>query len=243
MKHVFLILSSIALLAACTQPPARVVMKGSQDYRRPGDGYHTRGGYYDGSSSSSDDQGYAPVYTGSQRTDSTAGIGGGIQVSDLSAPQEQQQASIDNSSTNNPWTNQPRGTPTDITPSAAGYIWPIESQKVVSSYGSKGSGKVNEGINIAAEQGEPVWAAADGEVVYADSSLKGYGNMVLVKHKGGNTTTYAHLSRKVVEKYDRVKQGDIIGYVGATGNVSSPQLYFAVREGAEAVDPKKYIGQ
>jgi murein DD-endopeptidase MepM/ murein hydrolase activator NlpD len=124
---------------------------------------------------------------------------------------------------------------------SAGLMWPVASKKVISSFGPKGHGKVNDGINIASGEGEPIWAAADGEVVYVGNELQGYGNMVLIKHAGGKTTTYAHMGSATVDKYDRVKQGDIIGYVGATGNVKNPQLHFAVRNGKNVVDPQKYL--
>jgi murein DD-endopeptidase MepM/ murein hydrolase activator NlpD len=124
-----------------------------------------------------------------------------------------------------------------------GFMWPVSGKKVISAFGPKGGGKVNDGINIASAEGEPVWAAADGEVVYAGNELKGYGNMVLVKHGGGKTTSYAHMSRINVDKYDRVKQGDIIGYVGKTGNVKAPQLHFAIRDGKDPVDPMKYLSR
>lgn len=126
---------------------------------------------------------------------------------------------------------------------ARDYIWPTSSHKVLSAYGPKGGGMVNDGINIAAANGEPVWSAADGEVVYVGNELKGYGNMVLVKHTGGKTSTYAHLGRTSVDKYQRVKQGDVLGYVGKTGNVKDPQLHFAVRQGKDPVDPQKLISQ
>lgn len=123
----------------------------------------------------------------------------------------------------------------------ANFVWPVNSRSVVSGFGPKTGGKINDGINIAMNEGEPVWAASDGEVAYVGNELKGYGNMVLIKHSGNKATTYAHLSRSTVDKYQRVKQGDIIGYVGSSGNVSKPQLHFAIREGKEAVDPQKYL--
>jgi murein DD-endopeptidase MepM/ murein hydrolase activator NlpD len=170
----------------------------------------------------------------------------------------------------NPWTKQPReqssntqavntldgvvsndssAKPTTVaitkpvkTEVAAGaFMWPVASKKILSEFGPKGSGKVNDGINIASSDGEPVWAAADGEVVYVGNELQGYGNMVLIKHDGDKAATYAHLSKATVEKYDRVKQGDIIGYVGSTGNVKEPQLHFALRDGKDSVDPLKYL--
>ena len=88
-----------------------------------------------------------------------------------------------------------------------------------------------------------MWASADGEVVYVGDELKGYGNMVMLKHKGGKISTYAHLSRVHVEKYDRIKQGDILGYVGSTGNVKEPQLYFSLREGKTPMDPNTVLNQ
>ncbi|MFO0389792.1 MAG: murein hydrolase activator EnvC family protein [Alphaproteobacteria bacterium] len=121
------------------------------------------------------------------------------------------------------------------------YIWPVNSKKVTSSFGPKGSGKSNDGINIASAEGEPVWAAADGEVIGVKEEFSGYGNMVIIKHAGDKSTTYAHLSQATVDKYDRVKQGDIIGYVGTSGNVKKPQLYFAVHDGKAAIDPKKVV--
>ncbi len=123
------------------------------------------------------------------------------------------------------------------------FIWPVTGKKVLSGYGPKGSGKANDGINIASSEGEPVWAAADGEVVYVGNELDSYGNMVIIKHASERNTTYAHLNQSTVDKYDRVKQGDIIGYVGSTGNVRKPQLHFAVREGKNPVDPQKYISR
>jgi len=127
------------------------------------------------------------------------------------------------------------------TAKANSFMWPVASHKVLSGFGPKGGGKVNDGINIASADGEPIWAAADGEVVYAGNGLQGYGNMVLIKHPDGKTSAYAHMSRYTVDKYERVKQGDIIGYVGTTGNVKEPQLHFAIRDGKDPVDPRKYL--
>lgn len=165
----------------------------------------------------------------------------------------------------NPWTNKPReiddekivaksSTPVKSeekkpknlydnvkTNNVSEMKWPVASKKIISSFGSKGAGKANDGINIASAEGEPVWAAADGQVVHVSSEMKGYGNMVFIKHSGKITTSYAHLSRITVDKYARVKRGDIIGYVGSTGNVKTSQLFFSLHKGKEAIDPQKYI--
>lgn len=156
----------------------------------------------------------------------------------------------------NAWTQKPRFSdnssaadddapvkPAAAAPKAtgAGFMWPVSSRKILSGFGPKGGGKANDGIDIASAEGEPVWAAADGEVVYVGNEISGYGNMVLIKHAGGKTSAYAHLNRIAVDKYGRVKQGDIIGYVGTTGNVKEPQLHFAIRNGKEPVDPQKLL--
>lgn len=121
--------------------------------------------------------------------------------------------------------------------------WPIAGKKIISSFGAKGAGKANDGVNIAADDGDPVWAAAGGQVVYVSNEMKGFGNMVFIKHTGGRTTGYAHLSRIIVDKYDRVEQGDVIGYVGETGSVKTPQLFFSLHKGKEAIDPQKYMSK
>jgi murein DD-endopeptidase MepM/ murein hydrolase activator NlpD len=126
---------------------------------------------------------------------------------------------------------------------STGFMWPVGSKKITSNFGPKGKGRANDGIAIASAGGEPVWASADGEVVYVGNEIQGYGNMVLIKHAGNKSTTYAHLSRYTVDKYERVKQGDIIGYVGNSGNTKQSQLYFAIRDGKDAVDPMKYLNR
>ncbi|MFW0777207.1 MAG: M23 family metallopeptidase [Rickettsiales bacterium] len=195
----------------------------------------------------------AAVYTNTKSTTQNATIQS-VAVNDLAPPAKQEVAKAQEPKPVRLWTPKSRGTSTktsseDSKPiqyakprkSSSSYMWPINSRKVVSSFGPKGAGKANDGINIASAAGEPIWAAADGEVVHVGNKLAGYGNMVLIKHPGGKTTTYAHMGRATVNKYDRVKQGDIIGYVGSSGNVSKSQLHFAIHDGKKAVNPKKYL--
>lgn len=198
-----------------------------------------------------------------QPTQSTAPLGSSIGVSDLEPAAGKPETKLEMKSESqfgqkieakpalsmadaapvNAWTKKPRefadsnNKPTQKTQ----YIWPVSSRNVTSAFGNKGGGKVSDGISIAAGEGEPVWAAADGEIVYADSKMQGYGKMVIVKHAGGKTSTYAHLARYAVEKYDRVRQGDIIGYVGSTGSAKTSQLYFSMRDGTKAIDPQKIL--
>jgi murein DD-endopeptidase MepM/ murein hydrolase activator NlpD len=114
--------------------------------------------------------------------------------------------------------------------------------EVLSTFGPKGPGQRNDGLNIATAPGEAVKAAAAGEVAYA-GELPGFGNLVLLKHPGGWVTAYAHLSKLEVKMKDRVAQGQEVGQAGQTGQVDRPQLHFEVRyasnprEKARPVDP------
>jgi murein DD-endopeptidase MepM/ murein hydrolase activator NlpD len=118
--------------------------------------------------------------------------------------------------------------------------WPVQGP-VLSGFGPKGQGLNNDGINIGAPKGAPVLAAASGIVVYAGNEMKGFGNLILIRHQGGWVTAYAHLDRILVNKDAVVAQGDMIGTVGKTGNVPSPQLHFETRYDGKPVDPKSVI--
>jgi len=111
---------------------------------------------------------------------------------------------------------------------------------VISSYGPKAGGLHNDGVNIKAPRGAPVRAAENGVVVYAES-MRGYGNIILIRHADRWMTAYAHLDGFQVKRGDTVKQGQAIGTVGSTGSVSEPQLHFEIRRGTEALNPEKYM--
>lgn len=113
--------------------------------------------------------------------------------------------------------------------------------RVISNYGPKEGGLHNDGINIAARTGTPIRAAENGVVVYAGNELRGYGNLLLIRHSGGWVTAYAHASKFLVKPGDRVRQGDKVAEVGQTGNVDRPQLHFELRKGTRAVNPKSLI--
>lgn len=123
-----------------------------------------------------------------------------------------------------------------------GLIWPVKG-KVISAFGPRAGGEYNDGINIAAMQGEPIVAAADGEVVYSGNELKGYGNMVILRHDNGLMTAYAHADRILVSKGEQVKQGVTIATVGKSGGVDQAQLHFGVRKDKQPVDPMTMLGQ
>lgn len=114
--------------------------------------------------------------------------------------------------------------------------------RIISKYGSKPGGTRNEGINIAVPEGTSVRAAESGVVAYAGNELKGYGNLVLIRHDSGWVTAYAHNKQLYVKRGDTVRRGDVIAKAGQTGSVDAPQLHFELRKGATAVDPLKYLG-
>ncbi len=127
-------------------------------------------------------------------------------------------------------------------PAGRGFVWPVEG-RVLSSYGAEAGGGHNDGINIAAPSGTPVVAAAAGTVAYVGNELRGYGNLVLLKHQGGYLTAYAHNSKVLVHKGDRVARGQTIARVGATGAVKEPQLHFEIRDGRNPIDPTTLLPQ
>lgn len=120
------------------------------------------------------------------------------------------------------------------------FLWPVQG-KVISKFGSLGNGRNNDGINIQAAQGSTVRSADAGTVVYAGNELKGFGNLILVRHSGGWITAYAHNQKLLVKKGQKVKRGEKIATVGATGGVNKPQLHFEVRAGKKAVNPLQYL--
>lgn len=145
----------------------------------------------------------------------------------------------------------PRATASAPTPAAVrtalpspsrrqGFTWPLQG-RLLSSFGPKAGGLHNDGINLAAARGTPVKAADTGVVAYAGSDLRAFGNLVLVQHQGGWVTAYAHLDRIAVRRGQAIGRGDLIGHVGQTGGVTSPQLHFEIRQGRRAVNPLQHL--
>jgi len=122
------------------------------------------------------------------------------------------------------------------------FAWPL-SGRILSSYGPKEGGLHNDGINIAAQPGDPVRAAENGVVVYAGNELAGFGNLLLLRHADNWVTAYAHNAELLVQRGDQVNRGQIIARAGRTGNVSTPQLHFEIRQGRQAVDPLQHLPQ
>lgn len=127
-------------------------------------------------------------------------------------------------------------------PARAGgrFLWPITGP-ILSDYGPKEGGLHNDGINIGAPRGTPVVAADNGVVAYSGNELRGFGNLLLVRHADGWVTAYAHLDTVVVSQGQTVKRGERLGTVGQTGNVRTPQLHFEIRRGSRALDPRDHL--
>ena len=113
--------------------------------------------------------------------------------------------------------------------------------RVITAFGPKPSGQQNDGINVSVPEGTPIKAAEDGVVAYAGNELKGYGNLILVRHANGFVTAYAHTSDILVKRNDQVRRGQIIAKSGQTGTVNTPQLHFEIRKGSAPVDPTQYL--
>jgi murein DD-endopeptidase MepM/ murein hydrolase activator NlpD len=127
-----------------------------------------------------------------------------------------------------------------VPPAGRGFIWPLKG-RILSGFGPGAGGTYNDGINIAAPEGTPVVAAEDGVVAYVGNELRGFGNLVLLKHPNGWMSAYAHCNQILVKKGARVRRGQMIARVGMTGAVGEPQLHFELRRGTRALDPTQQL--
>lgn len=121
------------------------------------------------------------------------------------------------------------------------FLWPVKG-RIIATFGEQAKGIHNDGINIAAARGTTVIAAENGVVAYAGNELKGFGNLLLIRHADGFMTAYAHNDELLVQRGDTVRRGQAIARIGSTGSVNEPQLHFEVRKSGQPVDPEKYLG-
>lgn len=126
--------------------------------------------------------------------------------------------------------------------SGQGYVWPVKG-RVIAEFGATGKGQHNDGINIEVAKGTPVLAAEDGVVAYSGNELRGFGNLLLLKHADGWMTAYAHNEKLLVKRGDMVKRGQQMALSGDSGGVSPPQLHFEMRKGTRAIDPLTVLGK
>jgi murein DD-endopeptidase MepM/ murein hydrolase activator NlpD len=120
------------------------------------------------------------------------------------------------------------------------FRWPVKG-RIISGFGTKSDGGHNDGINISVPQGTPVKAAENGVVAYAGSELKGYGNLVLVRHANNWVSAYANNEALLVARGEQVRRGQVIAKAGTSGQVTQPQVHFELRKGSRPVDPTKYM--
>jgi murein DD-endopeptidase MepM/ murein hydrolase activator NlpD len=118
--------------------------------------------------------------------------------------------------------------------------WPTTG-RVIAGFGGRPDGTHNDGINLAVPLGTEVHAAESGVVAYSGNELKGYGNLVLLRHDNGWVTAYAHNDELLVKRGDKVKRGQVISKAGKTGSVDQPQVHFELRQGSRPVDPTPYL--
>jgi murein DD-endopeptidase MepM/ murein hydrolase activator NlpD len=122
------------------------------------------------------------------------------------------------------------------------FLWPVRGRIAV-GYGPRGKGRHNDGINILARKGTPVRAVENGIVAYSGNEIRGFGNLLLIRHAGGWTSAYAHNQVLLVRAGDRVRRGQVISKVGKSGSVHRPQLHFELRRGKRAVNPVRYMSR
>jgi murein DD-endopeptidase MepM/ murein hydrolase activator NlpD len=120
------------------------------------------------------------------------------------------------------------------------FRWPVQG-RIISEFGTKADGGHNDGINVAVPAGTSVKAAENGVVAYAGDELKGYGNLVLIRHSNNWVSAYAHNEEILVKRGDQVRRGQVIAKAGRTGQVNQPQLHFELRKGSRPVDPTKFM--
>ncbi|WP_317988156.1 murein hydrolase activator NlpD [Escherichia coli] len=117
--------------------------------------------------------------------------------------------------------------------------WPTEG-KVIETFGASEGG--NKGIDIAGSKGQAIIATADGRVVYAGNALRGYGNLIIIKHNDDYLSAYAHNDTMLVREQQEVKAGQKIATMGSTGT-SSTRLHFEIRYKGKSVNPLRYLPQ
>lgn len=130
--------------------------------------------------------------------------------------------------------------PTAPEPGFETFLWPV-SGTINSGFGPRGLG-FHDGIDIAAPEGTPIVAIEAGEVIYSDE-LRGYGNIVIVRHPGGIVSVYAHNQVNLVREGQAVARGEMVARVGSTGRVSGPHLHFEIRRNNVAEDPLRFLPQ
>ena len=119
--------------------------------------------------------------------------------------------------------------------------FPTNSHNVSSSYGDRSRGDFHTGIDLCGNKGDNIYAYKSGTVIKTQYSNKSYGNMILLQHSDGTQTRYAHLSSIVVSNGQYVNSGQVIGYMGSTGNSTGNHLHFEIIVNGNTINPYNYI--
>jgi murein DD-endopeptidase MepM/ murein hydrolase activator NlpD len=136
----------------------------------------------------------------------------------------------------------PKGISFNLIPSEEPFSWPVQGGIVRSPFGMR-HGRQHAGIDICAQSGSPIYAARDGVVAYSGHKFRGYGNVVMIDHRDGFTTVYAHNTENIVHEGDPVVRGQMIARVGATGNATGSHCHFEIRNDNVSVDPRGYLSE
>lgn len=124
-------------------------------------------------------------------------------------------------------------------------IWPLKRALISSSFGMRKLGRrkkqMHHGIDLVGKIGSPIKAAESGVVIYSGGGVKGYGNLVIIKHSKKISTVYAHNKKNLVKKGDFVKRGQTIALLGNSGRSTGAHLHFEVRVGKKAKNPIHYL--
>ena len=123
---------------------------------------------------------------------------------------------------------------------ATKFSWPVLG-KMLAGFGRRPDDTHNDGVNLSVAQGTDIRAAEAGKVAYAGNELKGYGNLVLIRHANGYVTAYAHADQLLVRPNDEVRRGQVIAKAGKTGAVDQPQVHFELRQGSRPIDPTPHM--
>jgi len=184
--------------------------------------------------------GISPPYTIVVGQELAVPAGGAASTVAVQAPSRATQASASKPAVRQATPNQVAVLPSPPPRTGRYFLWPVKG-KVLSGFGDQPGGRHNDGINIGAQRGATVVAAESGVVAYAGNELRGFGNLLLIKHADGFMTAYAHNDALLVTRGQKVSKGDAVATVGSSGSVAKPQLHFEIRKGRKAVDPLDYL--
>lgn len=133
------------------------------------------------------------------------------------------------------------GTPAKQTPGNRKWRYPINGARLTSRFGRRGN-RPHKGVDFAAKMGTPIYATADGVVIYSGSRQRGYGNLVILKHSDDYVSVYAHNRRNLVDEGQKVRQGSQIAELGNSGRSTGPHLHFEIRHRGKPLDPLRLLG-